>query len=421
MQTQTRDIADMVAAEATDERTASLPTQTAAGAHLRVDIFDSMAPLEAEWRALERDDLSSLHQSYDWCAAWVESFQRPLTIVRGSIGGHVAFILPLEIIRSRGIRRAEFIGGHHNNINTGLFSAGFLANGELTSVQANAISAALRGKVDVVVLRNVPLTWRGRGSPLSSLTSIENQNRAFQLPFLGSFEASLKQVNAKRRRKKFKHQSRLLDAKGGYEHVIADLEQQDALLDLFFRQKAVRFKDAGLPDAFKDTRIRTALRAMLRRHGNDGLDATLQIHALRLKGEHEGHIPAIAALSRKGDHVICQFASIDETLVPEASPGELLFWLMIERLHREGAALFDFGIGNQTYKRSWCPMETVQHDLFLPISTMGHLAAVAQRGITRTKVAIKSNRRLYSFIQKIRARRDGDAAPADDGGGGDGD
>jgi CelD/BcsL family acetyltransferase involved in cellulose biosynthesis len=417
MQIQTRDIVDMAATEAADRQTASTPTQPAADNHLRIDIFDSMAPLEAEWRALEQDDLTSLHQSYDWCAAWVESLERPLAIVRGSIGDHIAFILPLEIIRSRGIRRAEFIGGHHNNINTGLFSTRFLANGELTSVQATAISAALHGKADVVVLRNIPLEWRGRDSPLASLTSIENQNRAYQLPFLGSFEASLKQVNAKRRRKKFKHQSRILDAKGGYEHVIADLAQQDALLDLFFRQKTTRFKDAGLPDAFKDIRIKAALRAMLRRNESGGRDATLQMHALRLKGEHEGHVPAIAALSRKGDHVICQFASIDETLVAEASPGELLFWLMIERLHHEGVALFDFGIGNQTYKRSWCPVETVQYDLFLPISGMGHLAAMAQRGITRTKAAIKSNRKLYVFIQRMRARRGTDAASADDSGG----
>jgi len=416
MQTQTRDIAGMAAAEVADERTASIEAEPAATDQLRVDIFDSMAPLEAEWRALEQDDLNSLHQSYDWCAAWVEHLERPLAIVRGSIGDHVAFILPLEIIRSRGARRAEFIGGHHNNINTGLFSARFLTGGRLTPGQANAISAALRGKVDVVVLRNVPLEWRGRKSPLAALASIENQNHAFQLPFLGSFDASLKQVNAKRRRKKFKHQSRLLDAKGGYEYVIADPDQQDALLDLFFRQKATRFKEAGLPDAFRDPGIKAALHAMLHRHGNGGLDATLQMHVLRLKGEHEGHIPAIAALSRKGDHVICQFASIDEALVAEASPGELLFWLMIERLHREGVALFDFGIGDQIYKRSWCPMETVQHDLFLPISGMGHLAAMAQRGITRTKIAIKSNRKLYSFIQRLRAQH-APRANSDDGGG----
>ncbi|AYG65797.1 MULTISPECIES: GNAT family N-acetyltransferase [unclassified Rhizobium] len=417
MQTQMRDIVGMPPAEAADGRTASIPMQPGSEDHLQVDIFDSMAPLEAEWRMLEQDDLASLHQSYDWCVAWVESFRHPLAIVRGSIRDRPAFILPLEMIRSRGIRRAEFIGSRHGNINTGLFSAEFLANGKLTSAQAAAIAAALRGRTDLAILRNVPLEWRGRASPLASLPAVENQNHAFQMPFLGSFEASLKQVNAKRRRKKFKHQSRILDAKGGYEYVIAAPEQQDALLDLFFHQKSVRFRDAGLPDVFDDAPTKTALHALLHPRRSNDFDATLQMHALRLKGEHEGHIPAIAALSRKGDHVICQFASIDETLVAEASPGELLFWLMIERLHREDAALFDFGIGDQIYKRSWCPMETVQHDLFLPISGVGHLAATAQRSMTRMKAAIKSNRKLYAFIQRMRASRGANAAAAGDGDG----
>lgn len=419
MQTQTRDIAGIAAAATADEPTASNRVRPAAADQLRIDIFDSMIPLEAEWRELEQDNLASVHQSYDWCAAWVESFRYPLAILRGSIGDRIAFILPLEIIRGRGIRRAEFIGARHSNINTGLFSADFLTNEELAPALTTAIATVLRGKADLAILRNVPLEWRGRRSPLASLPAVENQNHAFQLPFLDSFEASLKQVNAKRRRKKFKHQSRILEATGGYEYMIADPDQQDALLDLFFHQKAVRFREASLPDVFDDVPTQATFHRLLRRNAEGGFDATLQMHALRLKGEHEGHIAAVAALSRKGDHVICQFASIDEALVAEASPGEFLFWLMIERLHREGVALFDFGIGDQTYKRSWCPVETVQHDLLLPISSMGRMAAMAQRGITHTKTAIKSNRKLYAFIQRLRARRGTGAVAAGSDGEGD--
>ena len=415
MQTQNLDIADMPVAVTARGDVASTASQSAAGDGMRVEIFDSMAPLEAEWRALEQDDLASLHQSYDWCAAWAETFRYPLAIISGSLNGRTAFILPLEIIRTQGIRRAEFIGTRHSNINTGLFSAEFLGtaiNGLVASQQAE-IARALQGKADLMVLRNVPLDWRGRKSPLASMPAVENQNHAFQLPFLGAFEATLKQVNAKRRRKKFKHQSRILNDKGGYEYVIAAPDQQDALLELFFRQKAVRFEAAGLPDVFQDAPTQTVLHRLLALRDGERY-AALEMHALRLKGEHEGHIPAVAALSRKGDHVICQFASIDETLVPEASPGELLFWLMIERLHREGAALFDFGIGDQGYKRSWCPMETAQHDLILPISRIGHVAAFAQRGVTRAKASIKANPQLYGFIQRLRARQGGTDTSVDE-------
>lgn len=375
---------------------------------VRVDVLGAMAPIEAAWRSLEQDNLASIHQSYDWCAAWSEATNHPLAIVSGSVGDDIVFILPLEIVRAGGIRRAQFIGAHHSNINTGLFSSDFkqtAKDGLMLELQGE-VTRSLRGKADLLVLGNVPLDWRGQRSPLAGLPGIENQNHAFQLPFLGAFETTLKQVNAKRRRKKFRHQSRILDDKGGYEHMIAaTAAERQSLLDLFFQQKAVRFEAARLPDVFRDDATRRALHRLTELSSADGTYAALEMHALRLKGEHEGHMPAVAALSRKGDHIICQFASIDETQVAEASPGELLFWLMIERLHREGIALFDFGIGDQIYKRSWCPAETVQHDLILPISATGHAAALAQRGVTRAKSFIKTNPRIYGFIQRLRARQ----------------
>lgn len=406
MQTQKLVVADLPAKAAVREGIAT--TLDASDKTVRIEIFETMAPLEAEWRMLERDALASVHQSYDWCAAWVETHRRPLAIVRGSVDGKPAFILPLEVIRANGVRTAQFIGARHSNINTGLFSGEFLAGSrnDLTASQRAQIVHALRGKADLIVLGNVPLSWRGRASPLASIPAIENQNHAFQLPFLDSFEATLKQVNAKRRRKKYRHQSRILDDKGGYEYRIATSPgEQSTLLDLFFRQKAVRFRAAGLPDVFQDAETRSFLHRLLDLRGPGHSDALLEMHALRLKGEHEGHIAAVAALSRKGDHVICQFASIDETLVPEASPGELLFWLMIERLHREGVALFDFGIGDQIYKRSWCPAETTQYDLILPVTAVGHIASFAQRRLTRAKAAIKSNPQIYGFVQRLRARQ----------------
>ncbi len=102
--------------------------------------------------------------------------------------------------------------------------------------------------------------------------------------------------------------------------------------------------------------------------------------------------------------------------MPEASPGELLFWLMIEKSALEGAALFDFGLGDQVYKRSWCTVETVQHDVLLPVNATGRLAALAHHGLTRTKAAIKGNPQLYALLQRLRSQRDGHpaAASADD-------
>ncbi len=370
-----------------------------------VTVLDRMEPFRDAWKNLERDECNSLHQSYDWCAAWVKTHDNPLAILHGQRGGQTVFILPLEIARQNMVRVAQFIAGRFSNLNTGLFDPGFRDGLDEASAQqlGQRIAEALRERADLICLQNMPAIWRGKPMALHSLPSVENQNRAFQLPLSADFEETLQQLNAKRRRKKFRQQTRRLEAMGGYDHMIArSTQEKHALLDLFFSQKAVRFKALGLPNVFQPAQTQGFFH-MLLESGAPGLNVPLELHGLRLKGEHDGHIAAIAGLSRKGEHVICQFGSIDETIAGEASPGELLFWHLIERACAEGATLFDFGIGDQAYKHSWCTQETAHYDVLLPVTGLGRLAALAQRGVTRTKAAIKANPQIYGFVQRLRA------------------
>lgn len=409
MQTQRLDVLeqkfDAVAqAEAAISRLRQLSVKLAM-AELDIQLFDRMEPLEEEWRALERDNLSSLHQSYDWCAAWVAAFRRPLAILRGSSGNRTAFILPVEIIASRGMRIAKFIGADHSNINTGLFSQDFAADSDTVDSHhlAARLRAALAGKADLLLLQNIPLEWRSRRNMLSGLPVVQNQNHAYQLPLLDTFEKTLQQLNAKSRRKKFRAQSRRLEAVGGFDYIAPEASsEQHELLDMFFRLKSARFASLGLPDVFADAETKAFLHGLIDKRNGDNFG--LQMRALRLKGDYEGRIAALSGISRKGDHVICQFGAIDEDLVADASPGEFLFWQMISGLHGKGVALFDFGLGDQTYKRSWAPVETDHYDVVLPISGIGIAAGTAHRAITRGKAFIKARPGLYKFAQNIRAK-----------------
>ncbi len=254
---------------------------------------------------------------------------------------------------------------------------------ELTAALTGGIGRQLRRFADVIVFDRTPRIWRGAPHPLAVLAGIENPNASFQLPLLGTMERTLAQVNAKRRRKKMRISERRLAEIGGYDYVIArEAQEAHALLETFFRQKAARFETLGLPDAFREAETRTFFHALIDARGPEPGNL-LELNAIRLRGEHAGRVVAVAGLSRKGDHVICQFGSIDEEIAADASPGELLFYRMIERLCAEGVALFDFGIGDQPYKRSWCTVETPLRDIVLPLTFRGRLAAGGFRAIAR--------------------------------------
>ena len=368
-------------------------------------VTKDISSVESDWRALEALPGNSLHQGYDWCRAWASAHQSDLLIVTGDIDGLCVMLLPLEIIRQQGVRTASYLGQGHNNLNTGLFSDTFpqLDAGDLALFQQR-LRKTLSGEADLLLLETTPRIWRDFTHPLATLTAIENPNHTFQLQLHRSFEATLAQLNAKRRRKKFRVQTRRLDELGGYDHVCpTTVEGQLELLEIFFRQKGQRLRALGLPDVFAPEEIRVFFRRLLQTD-TTAENYPLRLHAISLKGEHAGRIVAIAGLSRKGDHIICQFGSIDDTIAPETSPGELLFWLMIEEACREGAALFDFGRGDQLYKRSWCNIETVTHDLMIALTWRGFVAMQAHMALAKAKGAIKRNPAIYRFIQRLRAR-----------------
>lgn len=372
---------------------------------MTLSIVRDITEIEAEWRRLEALPRNSLHQGLDWCKAWVAAHRAPLTLVVGRIEGRIAMILPLEIHRRCGITSAVFLAHRYNNINSGLFADDLALSARAQQALVRDLAKHLGEEVDLVVLEAVPLVWRGRPHPFAALTRVAHQNHSFQLPLKGDMAATLAQVNAKRRRKKFRTQTRRLEEAGGFEHYMPRTSiERHALLEEFFRQKKVRFDAHGLPDSFASPSVRNFLHALLDLPPK-GDDHPLTLHAVRLSGQPGKPIAAIAGLSRKGDHVICQFGSIDESRLPEASPGELLFWLMIEKACHAGALLFDFGVGDQPYKRSWCPVETVLHDILLPLTPKGKLAAGLHSALVAMKTHLKRNRFLYHLAQRVRAGR----------------
>lgn len=373
---------------------------------ISVSIHDGMEPLEAEWRMLETANVNSLHHGYDWCRAWIAQHRRPLIIVEGRLNGALAFILPLEKVKGRMFTSAQFIGAEHSNLNTGLLAHAFIeaATPELMTTVSAHIRAAVTG-VDFVLLTNIPKTWRGLAMPFAMLPAVENQNRAFALSMQSDFVATLAQLSARRRRKKFSSSHRRLEAMGGYAHVVAETPQEkNRFLDLFFEQKGQRLIELDLPNVFACPRTRAFLHGLAQLpQGEDRF--ALRLHALKMTGgAFAGEAPAIAGISRKGDHLIVQFCTIGSGPLTHAAPGELLFHLMVERYNLENVRLFDFGIGDMPFKRAWTNVETVQVNVALPVSQLGRLAAMKEETATRLKTMIKQNPAVYSFLQRIRAR-----------------
>ena len=77
---------------------------------------------------------------------------------------------------------------------------------------------------------------------------------------------------------------------------------------------------SACPMSFQDSGNAGLLPRARRQSARHGDGQPLELNAIRLRGRTSGRIVAIAGLSRKGDHVICQFGSIDEDMAARRQP-----------------------------------------------------------------------------------------------------
>jgi len=370
---------------------------------LSARVAPELGPGSDLWESLEADPAMTFHQSRAWVEAWAEATGTELSIVTLEQDGIPFAILPLEIDRINGLKIARFAGTAYSNENTGLIDT--KRQSRFAPITAREMGVALSRaglEADMVLFDKMTPEAVAR-APFSALPRVFHQNPSLQLPLSADFNAVLAQINGKRRRKKFRVSERRLEAMGGYRHITGDTDAQALrLLGTFLEQKPVRLSAQGLPNVFADPKIHAFLRQLATTRDAEGKPA-LELHGIELiDGEHQGLIIAVAGLTMKDRHVTCQFGSINEDVAADASAGELLFFRMIERCSTADYDVFDFGVGDQLYKRSWCPQRTELVDCYVPLNFKGRLAAPLIAGMIRLKRTIKTSPVLHRVAARLR-------------------
>ncbi|MEQ8305961.1 MAG: GNAT family N-acetyltransferase [Hoeflea sp.] len=389
------------------------PRRPRVTAYLSTDL----AAANRNWAQLEQNPDVSFHQSRAWVGAWAGGTGMPVSVITLDQDGQTLAVLPLEMKKAAGLRIARFAGTAFSNANTGLVADVSLPENAISPFDLKEALARAGLNADIILFDKMPPEAATR-APFAQLPRVLHQNPSFQLPLFENFQDVLAQINGKRRRKKFRLSERRLEAIGGYRHITGDDDEQSMrLLETFLKQKPTRLAAQGLPNVFADPGVRSFLARLAMTRSASG-EAALELHGIELAGgEHEGTIIAVAGLTRKQGHVTCQFGSIDETIAADASAGELLFYRMIERAAKAGEKVFDFGVGDQLYKRSWCPVRTDLVDCYLPLTLKGRVAAPMIAVAISAKRVIKSSpalKKSAAFLRGLTVRESAGSSPHSD-------
>lgn len=335
-----------------------------------------------------------------WINAWKAATNADIILVTVERAGRQACAIALEVADEGSCRVARIPGGRHAN---GAFvPTARDTDAPLTEVEGALLREAIRNArpdVDLVSIERQNPTQEGIGNPLGKLSPVRSPDVSLSFSTEGGFDTTIERQGGKRKQKKYRTQKRKFEQMGGYRMFSPEApDEVDRVIDTFFAIKRDRFRKAGIPDAFEAPEIQDFFRKLF----TDALDSQpqpYQLHALEVGGE----IRAINGSSVTARSVVCEFGGIRDD-EPGTSPGFFLEYECVREACESGKAFYDFSVGDEPYKRSWCDIETWQFDTYLPLTARGQLFMLRKRARDKFVGLLKSNERVWSSIKRLRAR-----------------
>ena len=254
---------------------------TISAADLSYSLTRDRAEVEAAWERLLEFKHHSLHQSASWNDAWTKAYGTELCFLVGRYGDDIKLLLPLELTSVFGIKTLAMPGASFSNLTSILAGAEISPSANAVDVKKlrAAIVQAVRPFSDALIITGLALDWRGTRSVFKGLETTVNQNKSFQLPLLETFEETIRQINAKRRRKKYRISREIAAELGGYNYKVASTEDEKRrILEVFFAQKNKRLDEHDLPSPFTNVKTKASIHALLDDTCGRGSDRMLELH-----------------------------------------------------------------------------------------------------------------------------------------------
>ena len=369
----------------------------------RVDVLRSMADAEPVWRSMEAvSSLATPYQTFEFLNAWqatvgLDDSVSPFIVVAYDVHNRPVVLLPLVVGRENGVRIARFMGGKHPTFNMPVWQAAFASFATASDV-AVIIEAICREDdgIDLLALTQQPKQWRGVANPFARLASQPSANLVPSMIMTANAKPE-DRISASTRRR-LRNKERKLKALPGYRYSVAETDTDiKRVLDAFFIVKPQRMALSKLPNVFADDATQKFVRGVCAAKLPNGRRA-IELHALECDAEMISMFACVA----DGQRFSTMFNTYTISDNARYSPGLILLRQMVDHYGELGYTSYDFGVGYDEYKTTFCKDDEPIVDGFIPLTSRGKLAALGMSLLTHAKRLVKQNPALMQMAMALR-------------------
>lgn len=361
-------------------------------------LHTSLETVKPLWLRFQESGVCTGHQNYAWAEGIVARLMPDgadllIVEVNDAATGAPRMLVPL-------IRRQAF---HHRVIewlNCGVcdYAAPLLADASpWTAQSAQAAWAAVRSVLppaDRFHITGIPTTINGVANPLASLAAIRDSiYTTFGLAIDGEPETVLKRRCKPSFVKEFNKDWRRLERLGGVELVEAGTPAEvEQTFGELLRMRLSRFRELGRFDLL----TREPVVDFYRNAALKGLsDGSVRLFGLRVG---EALIAVQYLLVHQGT-VHALLIAMDQSAVPNVSPGIMIMGRLMSWAREQGCGYFDLSVGNQSYKERMGAMGSVLVELCHGYTMRGSAASTAINLRSRSEAFVRSRPGLFKTVQ----------------------
>lgn len=370
---------------------------------------------ELEWSI--SSDLSVL-DSYDghngfaatfhdkaWYESWLKASGKntKIRILIGQIANTPVIVLPLFLHRSWGVTKASFIAGDVSDYNQPIFHKAFAERISSEFFQAIwcKIGPMIEGADTLSLRKLLDDPGPGCGRAIWHPSRIESE-ASHHTDIYGNWEENQERFFGKSTQKSLSRKEKKISAAGEISYL--DIRGKTARLnavETLCRWKSHQLQKLGLSNPFISGEFQQFLTEMVR---------TGDPNIYRIYGMYSGSVPlALTLMICNGDHwFLYQTAYTDEE-AGKNSPGMSLLREIMKRAHAEGCKAFDFGLGNEGYKKKYCDRHLTLYRSEIALSWKGWISKAYFDAVQATRTLVKSNKLVegwaLSFLQMLESLR----------------